>query len=61
MNIYYLCPQKFYNIDTRKLASQAASPASRVENEFLRLGRRRTRMDRRVPMRPKRETEVCRN
>ena len=42
----------------RKLASQAANPASRVENEFLRLGLKRTLMDRRVPKRPKSETEV---
>ena len=42
----------------RKLASQAASPARRVEKEFLRFGLSNTLMESKVPINPNRDTLV---
>ena len=42
----------------RKLASQTASPINRLEKEFRRFGRKSTRIDIKVPIRPKKETVV---
>jgi len=42
----------------KKLASHAASPASSVENEFLRLGLIRTLIERSVPIKPNKDTDV---
>ncbi len=42
----------------KKFASQAASPASNVENEFLKFGFRRTLIESNDPMSPKSDTDV---
>ena len=42
----------------RKLASEAARPSNKVENEFFRCGLSKTRIDMRLPMIPKVETVV---